>query len=105
MDNFKIIYKILKALEKAMDVDVFDKTLISSETLGISDERWARIMKMMVDEGYVKGIIEVKYNGATTPMIKLFNPSLTLKGLEYLEENSLMKKAADIAKGIVDMMA
>ena len=36
------------------------------------------------------------------PRVALTRPELTLKDLEYLEENSLMKKAADIAKGIVD---
>ncbi|MEE1527277.1 MAG: YjcQ family protein [Blautia sp.] len=35
-------------------------------------------------------------------MLKLYNPFITLKDLEYLEENSMMKKAAGIAKGIKD---
>ncbi|MEG1298317.1 MAG: YjcQ family protein [Anaerovoracaceae bacterium] len=30
---------------------------------------------------------------------------MTLKGLEYLEQNSLMKKAANMAKGIVDVIS
>lgn len=29
MDNFTVIYKILKALEKAMDYDEFDIAMIS----------------------------------------------------------------------------
>lgn len=36
------------------------------------------------------------------PRVVLTRPELTLKGLEYLEENSLMRKAADLAKEIVD---
>ena len=31
MDNFKIIYKILKILEKAMSLEELDKSLISAE--------------------------------------------------------------------------
>ncbi|MBE6083216.1 MAG: hypothetical protein E7205_11090 [Tissierellaceae bacterium] len=54
MDNFKIIYKILKTLEKAMDYDEFDARLISAETLGVSQNRWEAIMVMLQDEGYIE---------------------------------------------------
>ena len=37
------------------------------------------------------------------PKVALTRPELTLKGLEYLEENSLMRKAADLAKGKVEI--
>ena len=40
MDNFRIIYKILKALETAMDYDEFDMNRISAEALTISQKRW-----------------------------------------------------------------
>lgn len=36
------------------------------------------------------------------PRVSLTRPEITLKGLEYLEENTLMKKAASLAKGIKD---
>ena len=35
------------------------------------------------------------------PKVALTRPELTMKGLEYLEENGLMKKAAGLAKGII----
>ncbi len=31
-------------------------------------------------------------------------PRITLKGLEYLQENPLMEKAADLAKGIAEII-
>ncbi|GAA0679045.1 YjcQ family protein [Clostridium cadaveris] len=104
MDNFKIIYKILKILEKTMDAEEFDNQLISYETLGISKIRWSKIMKMMLDNGYIEGVRNIEYDGATSPIIKMINPTITLLGLEYLEENSLMKKAADLAKGISNII-
>lgn len=36
MDNFSIIYKILKILEKAMDCDVFEIEQISDAVFGIT---------------------------------------------------------------------
>lgn len=45
MDNFKIIYKILRALEQAMDLEEFDPDLISAENLGISENRRRTILE------------------------------------------------------------
>ncbi|MBS4535826.1 dihydrolipoyl dehydrogenase [Clostridium sp. D2Q-14] len=104
MDNFKIIYKILKMLEKYMDVEDFDKDLITHESLGISEIRWTRIIEMLVSEGYISGVRLIKANGQKVPLIRMTNISITLKGLEYLEENSLMKKAAELVKGIAGIV-
>lgn len=102
--NFKIIYKILKILEGAMDIEEFDKQLISYESLGISETLWCNIMKMLIDNGYIEGVHVVNVMGGRTPGIKMVTPRITLKGLEYLEENSLMKKASNLAKGIIDVV-
>lgn len=104
MDNFKIIYKLLKILEKHMDVERFDKALISHENLGISETRWIRIIEMLIKEGYISGVRLIKADGQAVPIVIITNVTITLKGLEYLEENSLMKKAANLAKGITDML-
>ena len=49
MDNFKAVYKILSALEKAMDYPEFDINDVGPEALGVSKERWARYIEMMSD--------------------------------------------------------
>ena len=102
MDDFRIIYKILRILQKAMDLEEFDRSSISAEALGLSIPKWSRLMAMLLKEGYVSGgevwtAMECGY-----PQVTLARPELTLKGLEYLEENGLMKKAANLAKGIKD---
>ena len=99
MDNFKVIYRILKALEAAMDCDEFDMDMISHEKLGISQNRWVALLREMIRSGYIDGIsISVSADGI--PTVSIFNPCITIQGLEYLENNSLMKKAARDAKGI-----
>ena len=97
MDNFKAVYKILSALEKAMDYPEFDINDVGPEALGVSKERWARYIEMMVDVGYIKGDI----TGATR--INASDVRITLKGLEYLQENSMMKKVYNAVKGIKDI--
>lgn len=103
MDNFKIIYKILKVLERAMDYDEPDLSLISAEALGISQNKWEALIVMLQEEGYVEGVHYIKTMGMKG--VKLTNLRITLKGLEYLEENSFMKKAANLAKGIADLIS
>lgn len=102
-DNFKFIYNILRALEAAMDYPEFDISQISAEKLGISRERWARYLEMMSSAEYIKGIraytnvagdIEIDNNGIR----------ITLKGLEYLSENSIMQRMYKAAKGIKDLL-
>ncbi len=99
MDNFKIIYKILKELEKAMDYDEFDMDTVSAERLRISENRLLRIWEMLCKEGFVEGI-NIKYGVQGDVVISVSSPRITLKGIEYLNDNSLMKKAANLAKGI-----
>ena len=56
MDDFRIIYKILKILQESMDYESFNNTRIEQEELHISEPKWRRIMAMLVNEGYVTGI-------------------------------------------------
>jgi hypothetical protein len=99
-----MIYKILKILEKSMDLEEFEKASIGHEQLNLSEARWSRIMAMLVNEGYISGIEVWKAMECNYPRVVFVRPEITLKGLEYLNENSLMKKAANIAKGISDMI-
>lgn len=100
-DNFKCIYNILKTLESAMDYPEFDMSQISHKKLGISQERWARYIEMMVDVGYIKGVeIEIDVNGELE--ISDRGIRITLKGLEYLTENPIMQRMYKTAKGIKD---
>ncbi len=101
MDDFRIIYKILRILQRSMDLEEFDKSNISAEALDLSVPKWSRIMAMLLNEGYISGGETWNAMDCGYPRVALTRPELTLKGLEYLEENSLMRKAADLAKGIV----
>jgi len=105
MDDFRIIYKILRILQNSMDLEEFDRNSISAGALGLSVPKWSRLMAMLLKEGYITGGETWNAMDCGYPRVALSRPELTLKGLEYLEENSLMKKAADLAKGIVGTAA
>ena len=101
MNNFKIIYKILKELERSMDFEEFDAERISPERLGITKERWEYLLIMLVKAGYIEDVAYYQTLAETRPHICVpITPQLTLNGLEYLASISFMKKTAKAAKGI-----
>lgn len=102
MDDFRMIYKILRILQNSMDCEEFDVNILSAEQLGLSLPKWSRIMAMLLKEGYISGGETWNTMNCGYPRVALTRPELTLKGLEYLEENSMMKKAANFAKGVID---
>lgn len=103
MESFTDIYKILHGLESCMDLGAVNLDMISPETLKISKERWEKYLEMLQDEGYIKGVkISTYISGAKA--VNADNIQITLKGLEYLNENSMMKKAYRAIKGIKDVV-
>lgn len=105
MDNFVVIYKILKALEQSMDFDEFDSNRISPSVLGVSKERRNKLLIEMQREGYIDGLIVEHWLGTSSSCIEEpIKPTITLKGLEYLSENSTMRKAANLVKGIAEIV-
>lgn len=103
MDNFRAVYKILSALEKAMDLPGFDIMQVGPDSLQVSQERWCRYLEMMADVGYIKGV-SFRRNITGETIADAQNIRITLKGLEYLQENSIMRKIYNAAKGVVDII-
>lgn len=101
-DNFNCIYKILRALEKAMDYPEFDISQINHEALKVSEYRWSRYIEMMVSSGLIDGI-KVYYDITGRLAVQNDDIHITLKGLEYLSENTIMQRIYKAAKGIKDI--
>lgn len=103
MNDFKAIYRILKALSDAIDFEQFDASRISPEAVGVSARRLNALLAMLAQAGYVEGFSVRSYVSSADPWptVTPVAPRITLKGLEYLAENSLMRKCADAAMGIV----
>lgn len=102
-DNFKVIYKILTAFEKSLDVEDFDIDSISAKALGISEIRLLKYLEMLVDAEYLTGI-EFEEDITDSIIIKADNPLITIKGLEYLSENTIMQRIYKSLKGIKEIV-
>lgn len=82
MDNFIAIHRILSYLEQAMDYDMPDMSRISSSALGLSANRWLALLRLLEEAGYIE--------------IAGHRTKITLRGLEYLQQNNLMQRAASL---------
>ena len=92
MDTLSTAYKILHALER-------DKAITPTE-LKLAPTEWARVLRLLIDEGYVKNA-EVFQNITGETMTDVDRAEITLSGAQYLRENSAMRK---IAKAVGDVI-
>lgn len=98
MEFERTIYNIMKGFEKQLDNDTFDMNVLDHSLYHVSKVRFIRYLEMLQEAGFIQGINIVKMsNGALEA--KAFAPMITLKGLEYLADNSMMKKVTNILKG------
>ena len=99
----KLIYRILKILRDSMSAEEFSEKRLDPERLGTDKNTRDAILVQLLHAGYIEGPQETQYIGDTRPTLTdLQYTQITLTGLEYLEENSWMQKAARLAKGIVE---
>lgn len=91
-DMHVIMYRILAYLYDCMkrgrDVDV---NAISSNRLGINKRYWVAIVIELAERELIKGAIIDRSDD--TVDVSLFDPSVTMAGVEFLMENSMMNKA------------
>jgi DNA-binding Lrp family transcriptional regulator len=97
-----IIQDILEHLDKSMDDETVDVKPISPEALGISQARWSRIIEMMLESGLIDGFSPIHRLGSSYQALKAVNPRITLRGIQFLAENSNMAKFYRAAKEIKD---
>ena len=109
---FSIMNRILKVLERSMDDSEFDLDNFTAEKFGISDNKFARILKMLVDDGYIEGV-KVSDRGEPTPFddadydrfrVSVGDIGITLKGLKYLAENTVLANVYRTAKSVKDLI-
>ena len=106
MDDFKIIYRILKAIQNYETAEIKTLEHFMPDILKTTKENRDRLILKLIDAGYVTGFRVVQeIDGLESPAIiwESSNPSITIKGLEYLEDNTMMKRVKETLKGIVSV--
>ena len=108
MDYMKLLYRILKQASLAMETEEIpaaSEVYLPDIMKGTEREIESMIYKAY-QEGFIEGIHAVEIDGMSKPKVLMQDSyiSITIKGLEYLADNSMMKKAERLIKGIKDMI-
>lgn len=91
-DMHVIMYKILSYLYSCMKAGKRpDPESVSAVKLGINEAYWSSVVAELVENGFVRGYIVDRSDDAVH--VVPANPSVTMAGVEFLMENSLMAKA------------
>ena len=91
-DYFRLVYLILTRMYKALkEGKPVDRKYISDETFGIPYSYWANILVDLSRKELISGVT-VKENIIGEALVDFHNPRITYEGVEYLNENGMMKK-------------
>ncbi len=91
-DMHVIVYKILAYLYRCMKDGVEpDRSRYSHVAFGIPESYWGTIMLELQESGLVRGLVATREFGGEI-MAAGCDPTITMAGVEYLQENSVMQK-------------
>lgn len=102
MEEFKPVYRILRRLEKMMDLEEPDSNWVSAEALSMTEPKWAGTLEMLIDMKYIAGVSIKRSGDGMLLEVSMANPRITLQGLTYLHSDPMMLKASELAKGIAE---
>ena len=98
-DYFVIAYRILKYLYETFQTgETPDLCVFGADALGINESYWCNVMESLSLEGYIRGVVIAPRLGNSKGM-QLIDLKITQKGIEYLQENSMMSKAKNVLQG------
>lgn len=103
MSTLQIAYKILYSLEHKKKADYMGQ-IISPTALDVPEDEWLDVIRMLLDEGYIAGA-KVGKDILGNQYVDVKNVRITLKGAQYLSENSAMQKFAKTATDVITIAA
>ncbi len=93
--NIEAIYQILCLIDYHFEQETFpnfsqDPVL---KELNISENRINLILIGLLNYGLIEGVAPISRSGNVYNGVKLIAPRLTIEGMNYLQDNSAMKRA------------
>lgn len=98
-DYFVLVNKFLRYLYKCLKRSSSpDLNLLAPNTqdFPVSEEYFCYMLTHLLADGYIEGIAECKTIGGPVQLKETTGLSITPKGIEYLEENSTMKRVTEL---------
>jgi hypothetical protein len=99
------MYRILKTLLNYAGRQDFTNELISAKKLGVSYEEWSYIMILLQKSGFIDGVVYTQTLSQRFPeIVDISHVGITISGIEYVEENSTMKKVGELLKEVGEIL-
>lgn len=102
MNTLQIAYKILYSLEHKNKVDYMGQ-IIGPVALDVPEEEWLDVLQVLLEEGYISGA-KIGKDILGNQYADIRNVKITLKGAQYLSENSAMKRCARVATDVITII-
>lgn len=103
-DFFTVAYKILSYLKWCYeDGQTPDPDILNAGTFNIGNVQFGNTLQMLSEHGYISGV-RFKNTKMGTTYSALQNAKITIEGLQYLAENTMMKKAYKVFKEVRDWL-
>lgn len=100
---FNVAYKILTYLKYCYENGIFvDPDILSPDNIGISEKQFILTLQMLLEDGYIKGVSLSPTIQGPTIINNIQDTYATSAGLQYLVENSMMKKVYNVSKEVRD---
>ncbi len=107
-DYFVIVYRILAYLYTQLKGgNLIDPAMLGADgplCKGIPERYWCYILGNMQSQGYIRGVTIQKAWGGATFVTVTRECEITPLGIEYLTENSNMKKAVAFLKDFKEIV-
>lgn len=102
-DYHVIVYQILAYLYTQLKSgEPVDPKMLEagSKYLNINERYWSFIMKNLLNDGLITGVVITGTFGGALIIDRLDNAMITPRGIEYLTDNSFLNKAKEFLKDI-----
>lgn len=92
-DMYVIMYKVIAYLYECMKLGIKPvDNKWDAAAMDIPQSYWKQIVGEMIDHGLISGITYTKVAGGGI-VIEPFDPVVTMEGVQFAQENSMMAKA------------
>ena len=103
-DYFVLVYKLLTILYTTLkNGKVVTDSELKELSEGLPLDYWEYILKSLSEDGYITGVKPISSLSGNS--IQITTLQITPKGIEYLQDNSKMKKAKEVLKNIPQWIA
>ena len=102
-DMHVVMYKILRYLYECLKKGVEpNPEMFDADALGINARYWTVVMQELMKREYVDGFATKQLG----PDVKIVpkHPTVTMEGVEFILDNSMMKKAHDFIVDVRDFI-